>query len=128
MTHIALSFENNINSLALGNTVKPSIMKKIKIKRKDNSPIIGRKKILTFTISSDLEQLSKASEKAFCINEVDNNEWSISYINDEMENNNEIIEFIFSIKDWNKTLNEVKAIYWKNDVIEDEFEFIATID
>ena len=101
---------------------------KIKITRKDGLPIIGRKKSLTFTISSDLEQLSKASEKLFCINEVDSNEWSISYINDEMENNNEIIEFIFSIKDWNKTLNEVKAIYWKNDVIEDEFEFIAKID
>ena len=101
---------------------------KIKITRKDGLSIIGRKKSLTFTISSDLEQLSKASEKAFCINEVDNNEWSISYINDEMENNNEIIEFIFSVEDWNKTLNEVKAIYWKNDIIEDEFEFIATID
>ena len=101
---------------------------KIKITRKDGLSIIGRKKSLTFTISSDLEQLSKASEKAFCINEVDNNKWSISYINDEMENNNEIIEFIFSVEDWNKTLNEVKAIYWKNDVIEDEFEFIATID
>lgn len=83
---------------------------------------------MTFAISNDLEQLSKASEKAFCINEVDNNEWSISYINDEMENNNEIIEFVFSIEDWNKTLNEVKAIYWKNDIIEDEFEFITTID
>lgn len=103
-------------------------MKKIKIKRRDNSPIIGRKKSLTFTISSDLEQLSKASEKAFCINEVDSNEWSILYINDEMENNNEIIEFVFSIEDWNKTLNEVKAIYWKNDIIEDEFEFIAVTD
>ena len=101
---------------------------KIKITRKDGLSIIGRKKSLTFTISSDLEQLSKASEKSFCINEVDSNEWSISYINDEMENNNEIIEFIFSVEDWNKTLNEVKAIYWKNDVIEDEFEFIATID
>lgn len=101
---------------------------KIKITRKDGLSIIGRKKSLTFTISSDLEQLSKASEKAFCINEVNGNEWSISYINDEMENNNEIIEFIFSVKDWNKTLNEVKAIYWKNDVIEDEFEFIAIID
>lgn len=103
-------------------------MKKIKIKRKDNSPIIGRKKSLTFTISSDLEQLSKESEKTFCINEVDSNEWSISYINDEMENNNEILEFVFSVEDWNKTLNEVNAIYWKNDVIEYEFEFIATID
>lgn len=101
---------------------------KIKITRKDGLSIIGRKKSLTFTISSDLEQLSKASEKSFCINEVNGNEWSISYINDEMENNNEIIEFIFSVKDWNKTLNEVKAIYWKNDVIEDEFEFIAIID
>ena len=103
-------------------------MKKVKIKRKDNSPIIGKKKSLTFAISDDLEQLSNASEKAFCINEGYENEWSISYYNDEMENNNEILEFIFSIKDWNKTLNEVKAIYWKNDVIEDEFEFIATID
>lgn len=101
---------------------------KIKITRKDGLSIIGRKKSLTFTISSDLEQLSKASEKAFCINEVNGNEWSISYINDEMENNNEIIEFIFSVKDWDKTLNEVKAIYWKNDVIEDEFEFITIID
>lgn len=45
-----------------------------------------------------------------------------------MENNNEIIEFVFSIEDWNKTSNEVKAIYWKNDVIEDEFEFIAVTD
>lgn len=103
-------------------------MKKIKVTRKDGSSIIGRKKSLTFTISSDLEKLSKASEKAFCINEVDDNEWSISYINDEMENNNEIIEFVFSIEDWNKTLNEVKAIYWKNDIIEDEFEFIAVTD
>lgn len=101
---------------------------KIKITRKDGSSIIGRKKSLTFTISSDLEQLSKESEKAFCINEVDNNEWSISYINDEMEKNNEIIEFVFSIEDWNKTLNEVNAIHWKNDVIEDEFEFIAITD
>ena len=101
---------------------------KIKITRKDGLSIIGRKKSLTFTISSDLEQLSKASEKAFCINEVDDNEWSISYINDEMENNNEIIEFVFSVEDWNKTLNEVKAIYWKNDIIEDEFEFIAVTD
>ena len=103
-------------------------MKKVKIKSKDNSPIIGKKKSLTFAISNDLEQLSKANEKEFCINEVDNNEWSISYINDEMENNNEIIEFVFSVEDWNKTLNEVKAIYWKNDVIEDEFEFIAVTD
>ena len=101
---------------------------KIKITRKDGSTIIGRKKSLTFTISNDLEQLSKASEKKFCINEIDSDGWSVSYINDEMENNNEILEFIFSVEDWNKTLNEVKAIYWKNDVIEDEFEFIATID
>ena len=103
-------------------------MKKIKIKRKDNSPIIGKKKSLTFTISSDLEQLSKASEKSFCINEVDSNEWSISYYNDEMENNNEILEFVFSVEDKNKTLDEINAIYWKNDVIVDEFEFIVVID
>ena len=100
-------------------------MKKIKIKRKDNSPIIGRKKSLAFAISSDLEQLSKASEKAFWINEGYEKEWSISYSDDEMENNNEIIEFVFSVEKRNKTLDERYGIYWKNDVIEDEFEFIA---
>lgn len=103
-------------------------MKKVKIRRKDNTPIIGKKKSLTFTISNDLEQLSKASEKAFCINEVDNNEWSISYANDEMENNNKIIEFVFSIVDWTKTLNEVKAIEWQYDVIVGAFEFVVVLD
>ena len=101
---------------------------KIKITRKDGSTIIGRKKSLAFTISSDLEQLSKASEKTYCINEINSDEWSVSYINDEMEKNNEIIEFVFSIEDYNKTLDEVKVIYWQNDIIEDEFEFIATND
>lgn len=52
----------------------------------------------------------------------------VSYINDEMEKNNELIEFVFSIEDYNKTLEEVNVIYWKNDIIEDEFEFIASID
>lgn len=103
-------------------------MKKVKIKRKDNSPIIGKKKSLTFAISNDLEQLSKASEKTFCINEIDGKEWSIIYVNNEMENNNEVIELVFAIKDWNKTLDEINAIYWKNDVIVDEFEFIVVID
>nr|DAW52614.1 MAG TPA: hypothetical protein [Caudoviricetes sp.] len=101
---------------------------KIKVTRKDGLPIIGRKKSLTFTISRDLEQLSKASEKTFCINDINSDEWSVSYINDEMEKNNELIEFVFSIEDYNKTLEEVNVIYWKNDIIEDEFEFIATID
>ena len=101
---------------------------KIKVTRKDGSPIIGRKKSLAFTISSDLEQLSKASEKTYCINEINSDESSVSYINGEMEKNNEIIEFVFSIEDYNKTLDEVKVIYWKNDIIEDEFEFIATND
>ena len=77
---------------------------KIKVTRKDGLPIIGRKKSLTFTISRDLEQLSKASEKTFCINDINSDEWSVSYINDEMEKNNELIEFVFSIKDYNKTL------------------------
>lgn len=103
-------------------------MKKVKIKRKDNSPIIGKMKSLTFAISNDLEQLSKASEKTFCINEVDGKEWSIIYVNNEMENNNEVIELVFAIKDWNKTLDEINAIYWKNDVIVDEFEFIVVIN
>lgn len=71
---------------------------KIKVTRKDGSPIIGRKKSLAFTISSDLEQLSKASEKTYCINEINSDEWSVSYINDEMEKNNEIIEFVFLLK------------------------------
>lgn len=101
---------------------------KIKVTRKDGLPIIGRKKSLTFTISRDLEQLSKASEKTFCINDINSDEWSVSYINDEMEKNNELIEFVFSIEDYNKTLEEVNVIYWKNDIIEDEFEFITTID
>lgn len=101
---------------------------KIKVTRKDGLPIIGRKKSLTFTISRDLEQLSKASEKTFCINDINSDEWSVSYINDEMEKNNELIEFVFSIEDYNKTLEEVNVIYWKNDIIEDDFEFIATID
>lgn len=47
---------------------------KIKVTRKDGSPIIGRKKSLAFTISSDLEQLSKASEKTYCINEINSDE------------------------------------------------------
>lgn len=102
-------------------------MKKVKIRRKDNSPIIGKKKCLSFAISNDLERLSKASEKAFCINEIDNNQWSISYANDEMESNNEIIEFVFTIEDWNKTLNGVKAIYWKYDVIVGACEFNVVI-
>lgn len=101
---------------------------KIKVTRKDGLPIIGRKKSLTFTISRDLEQLSKASKKTFCINDINSDEWSVSYINDEMEKNNELIEFVFSIEDYNKTLEEVNVIYWKNDIIEDEFEFIASID
>lgn len=98
---------------------------KIKVTRKDGSPIIGKKKSLTFTISSDLEQLSKASEEMYCINEINSEEWSISYINNKMEKNDEIIEFVFAIEDYHRTLNEVRAIYWKNDIIEDEFEFIA---
>lgn len=101
---------------------------KIKITRKEGSLIIGRKKTLTFTISRDLEQLGEASEELFSINEIDNNEWSLLYSNDTMEENNEMIEFVFSIENYNRTLNEVKAIYWKNDIIEDEFEFNAIID
>lgn len=42
-------------------TNKGDTTMKIKVTRKDGSPIIGRKKSLTFTISNDLEQLSKAS-------------------------------------------------------------------
>ena len=97
---------------------------KIKITRKDGSTIIGRKKSLTFTISNDLEQLSKASEKKFCINEIDSDGWSVSYSSE----NGEVIEFIFSIESWRKTLDEVKAIVWKDDIIEEEFDFIATTD
>ena len=103
-------------------------MMKVKIRRKDNTPIIGKKKSLMFSISNDLEQLSKASEKVFCINEVDNNEWSISFANDEMEKNNKIIEFVFSAVDWNKTLNEIKAIEWQYDVIVGAFEFVVILD
>ena len=76
---------------------------KIKITRKEGSLIIGRKKTLTFTISRDLEQLGEASEELFSINEIDNNEWSLLYSNDTMEENNEMIEFVFSIEDYNRT-------------------------
>lgn len=114
--------------LALAITDKASVMMKIKIKRKDNTPIIGKKKSLAFAISDDLEQLSKASEKAFCINEGYEKEWSISYYTDEMENNNEIIEFVFSVEERKKTLDERYGIIWKNDVIVDEFDFIAVTD
>lgn len=98
---------------------------KIKVTRKDGSPIIGRRKSLAFTISSNLEELSKASDKMYCINEIDSKEWSISYINNKMEKNDEIIEFVFAIEDYHRTLNEVRAIHWKNDIIEDEFEFVT---
>lgn len=56
---------------------------KIKITRKEGSLIIGRKKTLTFTISRDLEQLGEASEELFSINEIDNNEWSLLYSNEQ---------------------------------------------
>lgn len=103
-------------------------MKKVEIRRKDNSPIIGKKKCLSFAITNDLKQLSKASEKAFCINEIENSLWSISYANDEMANNNEIIEFVFAVEDWNRTLNAIKAIYWKYDVIVGACKFNVVID
>lgn len=55
---------------------------------------------------------------------IDSDEWSVSYYSD----NGEIIEFTFSIESWRKTLDEVKAIVWKDDIIEEEFDFIATTD
>lgn len=92
---------------------------KIKVTRKDGSPIIGRKKSLTFTISNDLEQLSKASEKYYCINEISDEEWSVTYQSSEMEESNDMLEFVFQIEDYQKTLEPVNIIYWEDDIIED---------
>lgn len=73
---------------------------KIKVTRKDGSPIIGRKKSLTFTISNDLEQLSKASEKKYCINDIDRRTKNIVHLSDG------------SIKyDFNKYNSYIEAIY-----------------
>ena len=92
---------------------------KIKVTRKDGSPIIGRKKSLAFTITDNLDKLGKASEKYFCISEISNEEWSVTYQSSEMEESNDMLEFVFQIEDYQKTLEPVNIIYWKDDIIED---------
>lgn len=92
---------------------------KIKVTRKDGSPIIGRKKSLAFTITDNLDKLGKASEKDFCISEMSDEEWSIVYQNSEMEESNDMLEFVFQIEDYQKTLEPVNIIYWEDDIIED---------
>lgn len=92
---------------------------KIKVTRKDGLPIIGRKKSLAFTITDNLEKLGKASEKDFCISEISNEEWSVTYQSSEMEESNDMLEFVFQIEDYQKTLEPVNIIYWKDDIIED---------
>ena len=92
---------------------------KIKVTRKDGSPIIGRKKSLAFTIVDNLDKLGKASEKDYCINEISDEEWSVTYQSSEMEESNDMLEFVFQIEDYQKTLEPVNIIYWKDDIIED---------
>lgn len=92
---------------------------KIKVTRKDGSPIIGRKKSLAFTIVDNLDKLGKASEKVYCINEISDEEWSVTYQSSEMEESNDMLEFVFQIEDYQKTLEPVNIIYWKDDIIED---------
>lgn len=92
---------------------------KIKVTRKDGSPIIGRKKSLAFTITDNLDKLGKASEKDFCISEISDEEWSVVYQSSEMEESNDMLEFVFQIEDYQKTLEPVNIIYWKDDIIED---------
>lgn len=92
---------------------------KIKVTRKDGSPIIGRKKSLAFTITDNLDKLGKASEKDFCISEIFDEEWSVVYQSSEMEESNDMLEFVFQIEDYQKTLEPVNIIYWKDDIIED---------
>lgn len=92
---------------------------KIKVTRKDGSPIIGRKKSLAFTIVDNLDKLGKASEKDHCINEISDEEWSVTYQSSEMEESNDMLEFVFQIEDYQKTLEPVNIIYWKDDIIED---------
>ena len=92
---------------------------KIKVTRKDGSPIIGRKKSLAFTITDNLDKLGKASEKDYCINEISDEEWAVTYQSSEMEESNDMIEFVFQIEDYQKTLEPVNIIYWQDDIIED---------
>lgn len=92
---------------------------KIKVTRKDGSPIIGRKKSLAFTITDNLDKLGKASEKDFCISEMSDEEWSVVYQSSEMEESNDMLEFVFQIEDYQKTLEPVNIIYWEDDIIED---------
>lgn len=92
---------------------------KIKVTRKDGSPIIGRKKSLAFTITDNLDKLGKASEKDYCISEISDEEWSVVYQSSEMEESNDMLEFVFQIEDYQKTLEPVNIIYWKDDIIED---------
>ncbi|WP_368336977.1 hypothetical protein [Parabacteroides merdae] len=96
---------------------------KIKLKRTDNCPIIGRKKSLVCTLSSDLCCLGKASEKLFWINEYCTEEWSLAFQTEEMENNNRNLEFSFKMDGYSKTLIPIKLIYWCDDYIEDDALF-----
>ena len=36
-----------------------------------------------------------------------------------MEESNDMLEFVFQIEDYQKTLEPVNIIYWKDDIIED---------
>lgn len=98
---------------------------KVKVTRKDKQPIVGKKKSLTFVIADSLDKLSKASEKEYCINDEMDDEWSITYQSEEMEKANEMLEIVFEIKDWEKTLNPINIIYWKDDVIDDTKFFLV---
>lgn len=52
---------------------------KIKVTRKDGSPIIGRKKSLAFTIVDNLDKLGKASEKDIRYGTCISNKYAIFY-------------------------------------------------
>lgn len=99
---------------------------KLQVTRKDGQPIIGKKKSLTFTISDDLQKLSKASEKDFLAQDLDNEEWDVYYQTEGMYEDSKLIDMVFTIKDYERTLEPKKLLYWSNSIIEHETEFNVT--
>jgi len=100
---------------------------RVKVIRKDGKPIMGRKKSLTFTISKDLKELSKSSEKYFYTDDIDEYTWSVYYQTDDMRKYNCLIEMLFNKEDFKRTLEPCKMYCWEGLDIIGEDEFTATI-
>ena len=100
---------------------------KIQIKRKDGNFIIGKRKKLSFTISQDLQEVTNSSAKDFYTNDISNDEWSVIYQTDAMLESGEMIELSFKVEDYERTIEPISMIYWKNDAIDDEVGLIAEV-